>query len=178
MREHKMSWDFIHIIRRTYQSDDNWGRMYIQNTQGQWEELCFTYELPWETFDSGPHTGRSRNNHSRVRIGAYNVKPRADGPKGWRLELQNTGHRTHIQIHRAHKSMFIEGCILPVSFNNLSTDALKKGDPSIQTQSTALMTDIKTRYDTLKANKEDDATLVISATLPAKANIPGASRYA
>ena len=74
--------------------------------------------------------------------------------------------------------MFIQGCMLPVSFNNLSTDALKKGDPLIQIQSTTLMTKIKNRYATLKTGKTGDATLNISATLPAKANIPGANRYA
>ncbi|RDH85973.1 MAG: hypothetical protein DIZ80_00425 [endosymbiont of Galathealinum brachiosum] len=173
-----MSWNFIHVVRRTFQSDDNWGEMFIQNTQGQWEKLCFTYELPWDTFSSGPHTGKSKNNHSRVKIGDYNVKPRADGPKGWRLELQNTGHRSNIQIHRAHKSMFIQGCMLPVSFNNLSTNALNKGDPLIQIQSTTLMTKIKNRYDLLKTGKTGDATLTISATLPAKVNIPGANKYA
>lgn len=173
-----MSWDFIHVVRRTFQGDDNWGEMFIQNAQGQWEKLCFTYELPWETFNAGPHIGKSKNNVSRVKIGGYNLKPRTDGPKGWRLELQNTGHRTNIQIHRAHKSMFIQGCMLPVSFNNLSTDALKKGDPLIQIQSTTLMTKIKNRYATLKTGKTGDATLNISATLPAKANIPGANRYA
>jgi hypothetical protein len=90
------------------------------------------------------------NNLSRIKIGTYDLKPRIDGPKGWRLELNNTGHRKNIQIHRAHSSMFIQGCILPLSFNNLSENKLTKGDPVIQTQSVGLMNKIKLRYEALK----------------------------
>ncbi len=173
-----MSWEFIHIVRRTYQGDDNWGEMFIQTVKGAWERLCYTYELPWDVYVSGPLSGKSKNNISRIKIGTYDLKPRSNGPKGWRLELQNTGHRTNIQIHRSHSSMFIQGCILPVNFNNLSASKLKKGDPSIQTQSIALMNKIKNRYDKMKSKKKDNPSLTIAARLPALHIMPRSSMYA
>lgn len=162
-----MSWEFIHVQRKVFQGSDNWGVMYIKTLNGDWEKLCYSYELPWKTFDSGPLQGKSKNSESRIKIGNYNLLPRSDGPKGWRLELQGTGHRKNIQIHRAHKSMFIEGCILPVHFNNFTESQLSKGDAVIQTQSVALMQDIKARYDQLKVQNNGDASIVISAMLPA-----------
>ncbi len=128
--------------------------MFIRTTRGTWERLCYTYELPWNVYESGPLLGKSKNNLSRIKIGIYDLKPRSDGPKGWRLELQNTGHRSNIQIHRAHSSLFIEGCILPLNFNDLSASKLKKGGPLIQAQSTALMNNIKSRYEKIKTGKK------------------------
>ena len=125
-----------------------------------------------------PLSGKSKNNISRIKIDTYDLKPRSNGPKGWRLELQNTGHRTNIQIHRSHSSMFIQGCILPVNFNNLSASKLKKGDPSIQTQSIALMNKIKNRYDKMKSKKKDNPSLTIAARLPALHIMPRSSMYA
>lgn len=160
-------WEFLCVVRRTFQSDDNWGELFIKNQNGRWEWLCYTYELPWKTVESGPNKGLSQSKHSRIKMGVYTLSPRQDGPKGWRLDLENTGHRSNIQIHRAHTSMYIEGCILPVSFNNFSKDKLEKGDPLIQTRSIDLMTKIKSRYELLKVGKKGKETVVIEAKLPA-----------
>lgn len=173
-----MSWEFIYIVRRTYQGDDNWGEMHIKTATGSWARLCYSYELPWQVYESGALKGRSKNDVSRIKIGTYNLKPRSDGPKGWRLELQNTGHRSNIQIHRAHPSMLIQGCILPLKFNNLSASKLKKGDPQIQTQSEALMNQLKNRYITLKTGKKGNPSLGIAATLPPLHIRQGGSLYA
>ena len=100
---------------------------------------------------------------SLIKIGVYDLKPRSDGPKGWRLELQNTGHRSNIQVHRAHKSMFIEGCILPVHFYEFSASGLQKGDPEIQSKSVELMNKIKIRYDLLNPTKQGNAQIIIAA---------------
>lgn len=173
-----MSWDFFVIVRRTYQGDDNWGEMFIRTSTGTWERLCYTYELPWDTFKSGTLLGKSKNNLSRIKVGIYDMKPREDGPKGWRLELQNTSHRSNIQIHRAHSSMFIQGCILPVKFNHFSRSGLKKGDPLIQTQSIALMNIIRNRYEKIAKGKTGNPSLTIAATLPAMHIKLGDSMYA
>jgi hypothetical protein len=74
--------------------------------------------------------------------------------------------------------MFIQGCILPLKFNNLSTSKLKKGDPQIQTQSVALMNQIKNRYITLKTGKKGNPSLRIAATLPPLHIRQGGSLYA
>lgn len=104
-------------------------------------------------------------------MGAYELNIRADGDKGWRLELLNTRHRTHVQIHRAAPSMFIEGCILPVHFNTFQGSAIKKGDEIIQSQSVALMDKIKVRLTNLMM-KSNIATgrpiLTIAETMPAE----------
>jgi hypothetical protein len=161
-----MSWDFVYVRRATYLGDDNWGDLFLQDGNGHWERLCYTYELPWIVSLSGQHAGKSKNNHSRIKIGTYDLKVRTSGTKGWRLQLEGTGHRKWIQIHRAHKSMYIEGCILPVEFNNLEGSKIKKGSPEIQNQSVALMKKIKDRYDELKVGKEGKPTLMIAAILP------------
>ncbi len=151
----KMSWEFIYILRRTYQNEDRWGEMYIQTVNGlSWERLCYTSELPWDEYESGALSGKSKNDLSRIKIGTYGLKIRSDGPKGWRLELKNTGHRLNIQIHRANSSMSAKGCILPVIFNNFSASKLKKGDPSIHTQSLVLMNTIKNRYEKINTEKK------------------------
>lgn len=162
-----MSWDFIHVQRKVFQGSNNWGIMFIKTSNGRWEKLCYSYELPWKEFESGHLKGKSKNNESRIRIGNYNLNTRNDGPKGWRLELQGTGHRKNIQIHRAHKSMFIEGCILPVHFNNFTEAQLSRGDAIIQTQSVSLMQNIKARYDQLSSQNNGLASLIVSANMPA-----------
>lgn len=97
---------------------------------------------------------------------------RKDGPKGWRLELLETSPRRNIQAHRAHKSMYIEGCILPVHFEDFVEPSdhhtrIKKGDLKIQQRSEAIMKVIKSRYDELHKDRKDRPTLTISALLPA-----------
>lgn len=162
-----MSWDFIHIQRQVFQSDNNWGSLYIKDSKNQWEWLCYSYELPWVTFRDGSLAGKSKNSKSRIKIGSYELKTRNDGAKGWRLELQGTTHRNNIQIHRAHKSIFIKGCILPVTFNNYSKDALSKGNTAIQLQSKSLMERIQKRHELLAKNNDGNASVMITASLPA-----------
>ena len=128
--------------------------------------------MPWKSDEDG----KSLNSVSRIKIGTYELKARKDGDKrefggkGWRLELQNTGHRTNIQIHRAARSMRIKGCILPVHFNTLQGDSIKKGDVRILNKSLELMDKIQVRLDSLaKSNKQKgDSSLTIAAVLPAK----------
>jgi len=161
-----MAWEFLYLQRDVYQGDRNWGLLFIKTDSDEWEKLSYSYELPWKTYGSGSKEGKSISSQSRIKIGVYDLKPRSDGPKGWRLELQNTGHRSNIQVHRAHKSMFIEGCILPVHFYEFSASGLQKGDPEIQSKSTELMNKIKTRYETLNPTKQGSAQIVIAAMLP------------
>jgi hypothetical protein len=146
---------------------------------GDWEKLCYTYELPWKE-DSH---GESLKKKSRVVEGTYEMRVRTDGAKGWRLELLGTGHRENIQVHRSHKSMYIEGCILPVHFNdfNAADDSglvpvkIKKGDMTIQNHSVALMEKIKERFNVLSAPgligmpnllRKGSPEVTISALLP------------
>ena len=89
---------------------------------------------------------------------------RSDGPKGWRLELQNTGHRSNIQIHRAHRTMAIQGCILPVHFDDLSQSPPNVGSNIIQTRSVALMQQIHSRY--YQVHGSGKATVLITGLLP------------
>jgi len=163
-----MAWDFLFSVRNEYQGASNWGRLYMRTANSKWEYLSYTYELPWKPYESGPLTGKSRNSFSRIAIGVYEMVSRADGPRGWRLELLGTSHRQNIQIHRAHSSLFIEGCILPVHFNNFDDSKVKKGDTIIQTESIALMEKIKERYGSLKDGYTGNPTICISATLPAQ----------
>ena len=144
-----MSWDFLYIKRQSFQSLNNWGVLYIKTLDNSWEKLSYTYELPWQINESGALANKSKNSLSRIKIGSYDLTTRSGGPKGWRLELEPTGHRENIQIHRAHKSMTIEGCILPVHFNNFTDSKIKKGDAVIETQSVTLMQLIKTRHEQL-----------------------------
>jgi hypothetical protein len=137
-----------------------------------WERLSSSYELPWREDGSG----QSLSGSSRIREGVYKFDLREDGPKGWRLELKGTGHRRNIQVHRAHRSMYIEGCILPVDFTDFRNipaggvgpiELLQKGDLKIELRSKMLMNKIRERYAQLKRLQEGAATLTIAATLPA-----------
>jgi len=163
-----MAWDFLYIVRRNYQGDNNWGDMYIKTKDNKWEWLSYTYELPWKP----DGTGKSTSNQSRIKIGSYNLIVRTDGKareaggKGWRLELQGTGHRQYIQVHRAHSSMFIQGCILPVHFKNISSSTIQVGNIQIQNKSIELMEKIEARYKELVKIKKGNPALVIAAKLP------------
>ena len=165
-----MTWKFLYIQRQVYKGTYHWGALHIIDSKGKWEKLCYTYELPWKEYQSGPMQGKSIINESRIKIGKYKLIPRTGGPKGWRMELKGTGHRENIQIHRAHRSMFIEGCILPVHFSNFSKAQLTKGDPLIQSQSVALINKIKARYEQLSKLTTGEPLLEISANMPAALN--------
>jgi uncharacterized protein DUF5675 len=166
-----MSWSFLYVQRRGFRDDDHWGTLYIRNGDG-WERFSSSYELAWGE-DS---KGRSLSRLSRIRGGVYELSVRHDGPKGWRLELKGTGHRSNIQVHRAHRSMYIEGCILPVDFVDFQNEPvggvgpvelLKKGEMKIETRSLMLILRIRARYEELKKTHQGSATLTISDTLPA-----------
>jgi len=167
-----MAWDLLYIVRHTYHGDSNWGEMYIKTTNGKWEWLSYIYELPWKADEAG----KSKNNISRIKLGTYELKAREDGKnrnmggKGWRLQLQNTAHRKSIQIHRASSSLSIKGCILPVHFNTLQGDSIKKGDVRILKKSVELMDKIKARLEILRNNGKikGQPMLEIAANLPAK----------
>lgn len=158
------TWKFLHVMRKVYLGSNNWGYLFIADEKGNWEKLCYTYELPWIT----DKKGKSKNNKSRIKLGEYELKARSDGKKGWRLQLQDTSHRTSIQVHRAHKSMYIEGCILPVHFADLESVGLKKGDNVIQDKSKALIETIKKRHESLNKKNEGNPTILFSAMLPAE----------
>jgi len=178
-----MSWEFLHLFRRTWRSNDNWGTLYVVDGEGNWERLCHTFERPWFTDEEGrsqktvvTKTGQTLPG-SRIPEGKFELEERSVGPKGWRLQLLGTGHRSEIQIHRAHKSLYIEGCILPVSFVDFREQAsdgtlvrvLKRGDQAITDASLRIMAQIKDRYTSLSKlhAKDGRATVLIAANLPA-----------
>lgn len=164
-----MNWEFLFVLRRLYRGSDQWGKLYIRSaTADAWEFLSYTYELPWKEDPSG----KSLPKKSRIREGTFPLRVRTDGPKGWRLELLDTEHRGNIQVHRAHKSMYIQGCILPVHFEDFRDPdhvevALRKGQLIIQRRSEKLIAQIKNRYEQLVSGKSGLATITISALLPA-----------
>ena len=159
-----MAWEFIRVVRDELRLVMVGGKCIFARRVGSLSGFVFLMSFLGLPFLAG----RSRNNLSRIRLGSYELMPRTDGPKGWRLELQNTGHRSNIQIHRAHRSMYIEGCILPVHFNARSDDFLQKGAAMIQTQSVALMSMIQSRYESLSSQFSGNPALTIAATLPAQ----------
>ncbi|KHD08381.2 hypothetical protein PN36_33855 [Candidatus Thiomargarita nelsonii] len=180
-KEAIMAWNFLYLCRSS--TTTHWGKLYLFNDKQTWEFFCDTYELLWRA-DS---KGRSKSSKSRIRNGKYEIKVRTDGSKGWRLELSETGHRTYIQIHRAHKTMYIEGCILPIHSSDVrkiqkkissvgkkkvykksryGTDKLRNADPELQVRSIQLMEKMKERYDKLSQGKKGKATILITTVLP------------
>lgn len=168
-----MAWEFLYSVRREFRGDSNWGEMCMRSADNKkWEWLCYTYELPWKA----DVAGKSINDRSRVEMGVYELNIRTDGPlrqaggKGWRLELLETGHRSNIQIHRAAKNLYIEGCILPVHFNTLDSSSIKRGDKLIEIKSIALMDKIQIRLTNLMASgaARGRPTITIAEKLPAE----------
>ena len=158
-----MAWDFLWLNRNLFQGSNHDGTLYIKSKAGRWERLCYVYELPW-ILNS---LGKSKNDKSRIRIGTYELKPETKEDKGWVMRLQKTGHRKGILIHRAHKTLSIEGCILPVHFDNRGLKEITDTN-QIQEKSVQLMNKIKQRYTALKTGKTGNPTITISANLPAR----------
>lgn len=179
-----MSWPFLHVNRRTFRSADNWGTLYMITLNGTWERVSYTFERPWFTNASGKSQETLKDKKtgkdvpgSRIREGIFELTPRSDGEKGWRLELLGTEHRSAIEVHRAHRSLYIEGCILPVSFIDFREETssgtlvrqIRQGDQKAITEpSVRIMAVIKQRYDLLseKHRGEGRPTIVIAAYLP------------
>jgi hypothetical protein len=177
-----MSWEFLHLFRRAWQSRDPWGTLYMSDGKGNWERLSYTFERPWFTDEKGLSqktyiTHGLRHPGSRITEGLFELEERSDGAKGWRLQLIGTGPRTEIQIHRAHKSLYIEGCILPVSFMDFCEQSpdgalvrvIKKGDQQITDASLTIMRRMRDRYHSLvkqHPKRDDRATILVAAYLP------------
>jgi hypothetical protein len=53
------------------------------------------------------------NEISSIPAGDYGGGVRADGPRGWRIELTGTGSRSNIQLHVGNRPSDTVGCILP-----------------------------------------------------------------
>lgn len=78
------------------------------------EAIAYSLELP---------DINNANYISSIPKGTYNAKIRADGTKGWRIELIGVPFRDNIQIHVGNYTSQIEGCILigtNVDLNNCS----------------------------------------------------------
>ena len=98
------------------------GRMYLTAGNNAWQFFWYTYELPLILVG-----GKTKSDKSCVKAEkTYPLTIRTDGPKGWRLQLGDTGHRTYVQIHRANWRIGSYGCILPIglaTFNDLRIQA-------------------------------------------------------
>jgi hypothetical protein len=159
-----MSWNFLYVCRDLFYRDHGptWGDLYIRDGV-QWQWLCYSYELPWRM----DKLGHSLKRKSCIEEGTYEMHVRTGGAKGWRLELEGTGHRGNVQVHRAKASMGIAGCILPVHFNDFRKADLHHGDPVIERTSISLMCKIKSRYDHLKAvNHGKPKIVIVEGALP------------
>jgi len=169
-----MGWPFLLMVRQVYHGDNNWGVLYMPDygdlsERPKWMRVSYTYELPWK----GDSAGHSIAKQSRIDIATYEMHVRTEPPKGWRLELEGTFPREHIQVHRAHKSMYIEGCILPVSINQFGGILnWQKGDSIIQSISEIIMQNIRDRYEPLAKVKVGKPTITIAATLTASVPSP------
>jgi len=164
-----MGWPLLYVVRQVYHGNDNWGILCMPkpgkdlSNNVEWEKISYTYELPWKE-DSAGH---SQSKKSQIDIGTYEMHVRTDGPKGWRLELEGTAPRGNIQVHRAHKSMYIQGCILPVSFNHFGGILWQKGSEAVEILSMLIMLTIQLRYERLAEGKTGKPTITIAAMLPA-----------
>lgn len=67
------------------------------------EIICYTLELPWLN---------NKNDISSIPNGHYNGYIRADGTKGWRIELYNVPDRKSVQIHIGNYTDQTTGCTL------------------------------------------------------------------
>jgi len=175
-----MAWPFLYLVREVYHSSNHWGTLFTAeyasgNDRPTWEKLCYTYELSWKA----DKTGNSIPGKSRIDIGIYQMHVRADGKKGWRLELMGTEPRKYIQLHRAHKSMYIEGCILPVPQQQFGRFpfGLEK-DEITQFLSETLIDVIRLRYERLARTRSGNPTIEIAAKLPALLDLPSKSATA
>jgi hypothetical protein len=173
-----MGWPFLFLVRQVYHGDNNWGTLYMPkfgdlSEHPEWARTSYTYELPWKANSAG----HSLSKRSQIDIGTYEMHVRTEPPKGWRLELEGTHPRQNIQVHRAHKSMYIEGCILPVTINRFGGFLnWQKGDEAIQALSEMVMSSIRDRYEQLAKVKTGKPTITISAILPA--SVPGLQKSA
>ncbi len=166
------SWPLLYVCREIWMGDNRWGVMHLRTEMGEWERLCYSYELPWEEDDEG----NSKNDFSRIQIGLYPMVVKTHlssngSNKGWRLQLERTGHRKYIQVHRASPNLFIQGCILPIHFRAENVRKRPRSRSEYQTKSIEFMRKIKERYDKLKLlqnNIGKKPTIEIAATLPAK----------
>lgn len=160
-----MTWPLLWVLREEWKGDIRWGTMYLRALPTGWERLCYSYELPWRE----DQRGRSTSSKSCIELGTYAMRVRQDGPKRWRLELKNTAHRGHIQVHRAAPNLFIKGCILPIHFRSDNLRAQPAAREENRVKSIALMGEIRKRYDLLREVEPGDPSITIAATLPAVA---------
>ena len=159
-----MHWDFLMVVRDKLHSDEkSWGDLFVKSLDDRrWERFSYAYELPWKVEKT---TGKSRKGESRVKLGTYAMSTRSDGNKGWRLELKGTGHREHIQVHRAHHSMYIEGCILPVHFSGFDDGTVNQGSMTIEEESVKLMRKLQVMYLDRAKRRTGEPTITIAADL-------------
>ena len=107
-----MSWPFLYVWRKKWNSSgpDNWGQLFIMDRAGRsWELFSYSYELPWRTGGDG----KTLNDVSCIRGGEYEMHKETRGNKGWRLELEGTGHRQGDLDPRARRHFNTGGCTPP-----------------------------------------------------------------
>jgi hypothetical protein len=66
-------------------------------------QIGATLELPWRA---------NQNEISAIPVGSYSGHVREDGPKGWRIELEDVKGRPNVQIHLGNWPKDSTGCIL------------------------------------------------------------------
>ncbi len=118
----------IQIVRNMTCSDESTiGRLLVNG-----EPLGRTLELP------------DRNNEpyiSRIAAGTYPAVIRADGIKGWRVQLDGVPHRDSVQIHVGNYARDVEGCIL------VGKAVKASGKECAVTESKAALQDIRNRLN-------------------------------
>lgn len=70
---------------------------------GDGPEIARTLELPWRD---------DKENQSHIQPGTYKAFIRADGDRGWRIELKGVPNHTNVQLHVGNYAKDTKGCVL------------------------------------------------------------------
>jgi hypothetical protein len=153
---------FLHIRQERWRGGRHWATLFILNQLGEWDPVCYLYEVPGSEDDlSLFYRGKTR-----LHEGTYQVRVLARGPMTWGLELYRPGSREIIPIQQVSDSHPQDACLMLVDFGDFDCGGPVKYNKATHARSRALMARLRIRYSTLGIGIREAPQVEVASTQP------------
>lgn len=157
-----MGWPFLSIRQERWRGGYQWGTLFVLNQVGEWDPVCYLYEVPGSDDDlSKFHGGRTR-----LREGTYQIRIFAGGPGSWGLELYQLDSQESLPIQQVSVAVPADACLMLVDFRDFESGGPRKRNRELCARSCALMERLRFRYSALDVEMRDEPLATVTTSWP------------
>ena len=153
---------FLHIRRERWRGGHQWGTLFVINQFGEWDPVCYLYEVPGSEDD----LGLFYQGNTRLHEGTYEVRIHAGGPRSWGIELYEPTSQKHLPIKQVRYAFPNQACLMLIDFSDLELGSPRKRDWQLRARSRALMERIRIQWSVLGFEPQYDSLATVTTTWP------------